>query len=58
MYNVHQHWDPLRVCVVGRSYSPKFYDYIKNSKVQDVFYQIAEETEEDYQKLIQVLESF
>jgi uncharacterized protein YozE (UPF0346 family) len=58
MYNVHQHWDPLRVCVVGRSYSPKFYDYIKNSKVRDVFYQIAEETEEDYQKLIQVLESF
>jgi hypothetical protein len=31
---------------------------IKNSKVRDVFYQIAEETEEDYQKLIQVLESF
>jgi glycine amidinotransferase len=58
MYNVHQHWDPLRVCVVGRSYSPKFYDYIKNSKVRDVFYQIAEETEEDYQKLIRVLESF
>ena len=58
MYSVHQHWDPLRFCVVGRSYSPRFYDYIKNSKVRDVFYQIAEETEEDYQKLIQVLESF
>ena len=58
MYSVHQHWDPLRVCVVGRSYSPNFYNYIENSKVRDVFYQIAEETEEDYQKLIQILQSF
>jgi len=58
MYSVHQHWDPLRVCAVGKSYPPEFYDYIKNSKVRDVFYQIAEETEEDYQKLIKLLKSF
>lgn len=58
MYSVNQHWDPLKVCVVGRSYSPKFYDYIKNPKVRQVFYKIAEETEEDYQQLIQLLESF
>jgi hypothetical protein len=58
MYNVHQHWDPLKVCIVGKSYNAKFYDYIKNKKVRKVFYQIAEETEEDYQKLINVLESF
>ena len=58
MYNVYQHWDPLRVCIVGRSYSPKFYDYIKDHKVKQVFYKIAEETEEDYQTLIAKLESF
>ena len=58
MYNVYQHWDPLKVCIVGKSYNAKFYDYIKNKKVRKVFYQIAEETEEDYQKLINVLESF
>jgi hypothetical protein len=58
MYSVYQHWDPLKVCIVGRSYSPKFYDYIKNPKVRKVFYQIAEETEEDYQKFITLLESF
>lgn len=58
MYSVYQHWDPLRVCIVGRSYSPKFYDYVKNKKVRQVFYRIAEETEEDYQKLIKLLESF
>ena len=58
MYNVYQHWDPLRVCIVGRSYSPKFYDYIKDYQVKKVFYKIAEETEEDYQAVIAKLESF
>lgn len=58
MYNVNQHWDPLKVCAVGRSYPPEFYDYISNKKVRQVFYRIAEETEEDYQSLISKLESF
>jgi hypothetical protein len=57
-YSVYQHWDPLKVCAVGKSYPPEFYDYIKNEKVRKVFYKIAEETEEDYQKLIKLLESF
>lgn len=57
-YSVYQHWDPLKVMAVGISYPPEFYDYIKNEKVRKVFYQIAEETEEDYQKLISLLESF
>jgi hypothetical protein len=58
MYSVYQHWDPLKVCVIGRSYPPEFYDYIKNRKVRKVFYRIAEETEEDYQLLINKLQSF
>lgn len=58
MFNVHQHWDPLRVCAVGRSYPPEFYDFISNKKVRNVFYRIAEETEEDYQALIKFLHSF
>lgn len=58
MYSVHQHWDPLKVCAVGTSYPPEFYDYIKNDKVRQVFYRIAEETEEDYQLLINKLKSF
>jgi N-dimethylarginine dimethylaminohydrolase len=57
-YTVYQHWDPLKVCLVGKSYSPQFYSFIKNSKVRSVFEQIAQETEEDYQKLIKLLESF
>jgi hypothetical protein len=57
-YSVYQHWDPLKVCLVGKSYSPKFYSFIKNPKVRTVFEQIAQETEEDYQKLIKLLQSF
>jgi hypothetical protein len=57
-YSVHQHWDPLKVCAVGRSYPPEFYSFIKNSRVRDVMERIAAETEEDYQKLIKLLESF
>ena len=57
-YNVHQHWDPLKVCAVGQSYPPEFYNFIKNQKVQSVMKRIAEETEEDYQSLIKMLHGF
>lgn len=58
MYSVYQHWDKLKVCVVGRSYPPEFYSYITNTRVRNVMERIAIETEEDYQKLIHLLESF
>jgi hypothetical protein len=57
-YSVHQHWDPLKVCAVGQSYPPEFYSFITNSRVRTVMERIASETEEDYQKLIKLLESF
>jgi N-dimethylarginine dimethylaminohydrolase len=58
MYSVYQHWDPLKVCIVGRSYGPEFYKFIKNSRVRTVLERIAQETEEDYQALISLLEKF
>ena len=58
MISVHQHWDPLRACVVGRCYPPEYFNYIQNLKVRGVFHRIADETEEDYQKLISLLEKF
>jgi hypothetical protein len=58
MYSVYQHWDKLKVCIVGRSYPPEFYSYISNSRVRNVMERIAIETEEDYQKLISLLKSF
>lgn len=58
MYNVYQHWDPLKVCIVGKTYPPEFYSYITNSRARSVMEKIAQETEEDFQKLITLLESF
>ena len=58
MFSVYQHWDQLTDCVVGISYPPYIYDYIKNQRVRKVFYKIAEQTEEDYQKLIGILQKF
>lgn len=57
MYSVFQHWDPLRVCVVGRTYPPEFYQWIQNSATRQRFEQLAQETEEDYQTLITLLEN-
>lgn len=58
MLSVHQHWNPLKVCAVGRCYPPEFFSHIKHPKVRNTFEKIAQETEEDYQKLIKTLEKF
>ena len=56
MYNVYQHWDPLKVCMVGRTYSPEFYSWVKDNTTRSKFEKLAEETEEDYQNLIRLLQ--
>lgn len=55
MYNVYQHWDPLQVCIVGKTYPPEFYSWIKNSNTRQRFENLSRETEEDYQNLIKLL---
>lgn len=57
-YSVYQHWDPLKVCVVGRSYPPEFYSWIKVPHVRKLFERLAIETEEDYQNIIKKLQEF
>jgi hypothetical protein len=58
MYSVYQHWDPLKVCVVGRTYPPEFYSWITVAHVRSLFEKIAIETEEDYQGIIKKLQQF
>lgn len=58
MYSVHQPWDPLRVCVVGRSYPPEFYSFITNPRLRSLFERIATETEQDFENLVTLLEKF
>jgi hypothetical protein len=57
-FNVYQHWDPLKICVVGRSYPPEFYSWITEPHVRSLFEKIALETEEDYQGIIKKLQEF
>lgn len=57
-FSVYQHWDPLKTCVVGRSYPPEFYSWITVPHVRNLFEKIAIETEEDYQAIIKKLHEF
>lgn len=58
MYNVYQHWDPLKVCIVGQSYPPEFYSWITVPHVRKLFERVAIETEQDYQNIIKKLQEF
>lgn len=57
-FEVHQHWDPLQVCVVGRSYPPEFYSFVKDKKVRQIFETLAIQTEEDFQQVETTLQQF
>jgi hypothetical protein len=57
-WSVYQHWDPLKVCMVGRSYPPEFYSWISVPHVRNLFEKIATETEEDFQNIIKKLQQF
>lgn len=58
MFNVYQIWDPLKVCIVGRSYSPEFFSWIENPRARTAMEKVAQESEEDFQLIIKKLESF
>ena len=51
-------FQPLRKCIVGKSYAPEFYNFIEDSGTRSRWQRIAEETEEDYQHLINLLHQF
>jgi len=55
-YSVYKHWDKLDTCIVGKTYPPEFYSWIEDSKTRARFEKLAEETEEDYQLLINLLQ--
>jgi len=57
-FKKHCLWQPLKDCVVGKSYAPEYYSFIKDIDVRRRYEQIAHETEEDYQNLEKLLQSF
>lgn len=58
MFSIHQPWDPLRSCIVGRSFPPEFYSWIKVPHVRSLFERIAVETEEDLERIAKILGNF
>lgn len=58
MFKVNHQWDKLDQVILGKSYGPEFYRWIKNKKVRHLFEKIATETEDDYQNIKKTLESF
>lgn len=57
-YTIYQHWDPLTLCIVGRTYPPEFYSWIENPRLRNLFEKIARETEEDLQGIVEFLQKF
>lgn len=55
MYNIHCQWQKLKKCVVGRTYYPSFF---QNVSAGEKVAKVCEETEQDLQALVDILEHF
>jgi hypothetical protein len=52
---VDYHWDKLRTCLVGRAYPPEFFSWVHDRDTRNRLERLVQETEEDYQNLINLL---
>jgi hypothetical protein len=58
MINSYTSWQPLEEVIVGRAYSPEYFDFIDNAQVRNQLQQILSETEEDLNNLQKTIETF
>lgn len=58
MFRVDYHWDRLKTCVVGSVYTPDHFSWVVDPKIRSSLEKLVKETEEDFQKLIKLLQSF
>jgi hypothetical protein len=56
--NSYSEFQPLQEIVIGQGYPPDYFDFVTDSESRDCLQQIFTEIEEDFQHLIQTLESF
>ena len=56
--NSYTSWQPLEEVIVGRAYSPDYFDFIENAQVRNQLQQILLETEEDLTNLQRTIEKF
>jgi hypothetical protein len=58
MINSYTSWQPLEEVIVGRAYSPDYFDFIDNAQVRNQLQQILAETEEDLANLQRTIEQY
>ena len=58
MINSYTSWQPLEEVIVGRAYSPDYFDFIENAQVRNQLQQILAETEEDLDNLQKIIEQY
>jgi len=58
MINSYTSWQPLEEVIVGRAYSPDYFDFIEDSQVRNQLQQILSETEEDLDNLQKTIETY
>ena len=56
--NSYTSWQPLEEVIVGRAYTPDYFDFIENAQVRNQLQQILAETEEDLTNLQKTIETF
>ena len=56
--NSYTSWQPLEEVIVGRAYTPDYFDFIDNPQVRAQLGQILSETAEDLDALSRVIESY
>ena len=58
MINSYTSWQPLEEVIVGRAYSPDYFDFVDNAQVRNQLQQILSETEEDLNNLQKTIEQY
>jgi hypothetical protein len=58
MINSYTSWQPLEEVIVGRAYSPDYFDFIDNAQVRGQLEQILAETAEDLDALTRTIETY
>ena len=58
MINSYTSWQPLEEVIVGRAYSPDYFDFIEDPQVRNQLQQILHETEEDLNNLQKTIETY
>jgi hypothetical protein len=56
--NSYTSWQPLEEVIVGRAYTPDYFDFIDNAQVRNQLQQILSETEEDLNNLCRTIETY